>query len=165
MCKILIVIDSKCGWNLLPQIWPCNIQLYHWPHVWFWTPHLQEMGFLPLGSGTKDQVLLTIKESYSSCMAISHFFASSFFNTSSIVWSSFKKVMVACSTSLVATHQSWGHSLSFFWGLSLCPSYCGSFKPSSCGGTNFSSEENFDVDSSPSTFFANLSIKDIWLSF
>ncbi len=58
-----------------------------------------------------------------------------------------KKTMVTYSTSLVATHQSWGHSLHCLWGLFLHPSCCDSFKPSSCGGTIFSSKEKFDVNS------------------
>jgi len=53
----------------------------------------------------------------------------------------------------------------FLWGLSLRPSCCGSFKPSSCGATNSSSEEEFDVDSSPSTSYAGLSFKDIRFAF
>jgi hypothetical protein len=58
-----------------------------------------------------------------------------------MIWHSSKKAMVARSTSLVATHQSWGHSLRYFWGLFLCPSCCGSFKLSSYGGANSSSEK------------------------
>jgi len=68
--------------------------------------------------------------------------------------------MVAGSTSLVATHQSQGHSLRYLWGLSLGPSSCGSFKPSSCNGANSSSEEEFVVDSSPSMSFVGLTFKD-----
>jgi hypothetical protein len=56
-------------------------------------------GLPTLGSGTKDQVLLTTRKSYSSCMAISHFLASSSFNAFSTVWGSFEKAMVARSTS------------------------------------------------------------------
>ncbi len=123
------------------------------------------MGFLPLGTSTKDQMLLTTRESYSSYMAISDFFTFSPFNASSTVWGSFEKTMVACSTSLVATHQSQGHSLRCLWGLSLHPSCCDSFKPSSYGVTNSSSKEEFDVDSSPSMSFAGLSFKDIWFTF
>jgi hypothetical protein len=63
------------------------------------------------------------------------------FNTFSTIWGFFEKAMVARSTSLMATHQSWGHSLHCFWGLFLPPFYYGSFKPSSCGGANFSSKE------------------------
>ncbi len=72
------------GWNLLPQVWPCNIQIHHQPHVWFWTSICKK--WTSLGSGTKDQVLLTTRKSYSSCMAISHFFASSPFKASSTIW-------------------------------------------------------------------------------
>ncbi len=50
-----------------------------------------------------------------------------------------------------------------FWGLSLHPSCCGSFKPSSCGGTIFSSEEKINVDS-PSTSSFGFSFKDLQLS-
>ncbi len=122
------------------------------------------MGFLPLGSGTKDQVLLTTRELYSSCMAISHFFASSPFNASYTVWGAFEKAMVARSTSLMATHQSQGHSLRCLWGLSFHPSCCGSFKPSSYGVANSSSEKEFDVDSSPYMSSTGLSVKDIGLA-
>ncbi len=117
ICKSFSVIDSKClcetfchKSNLVTfdfTIDPCLIL----------NTHLQQMGFLPLGSGTKDQMLLITKESYFSCMAISHFFASSLFNTFSTVWSFSKKAMMARSTSLVATHQSQGHSLHYLGGL------------------------------------------------
>ncbi len=37
------------GWNLLPQIWPCNVQLHHQPHVWFWTPICKKWASYPWG--------------------------------------------------------------------------------------------------------------------
>ncbi len=163
-CKSFVVIDSK--WLGETSCHKSSLIAFDFTinPSFILNTHLQEMGFLPLGSGTKDQVLLTIRESYYSCMAISHFFASLPFKTFSTIWGSFEKAMMAHSTSLVATHQSQGHSLRCFLGLFFHPSCYGLFKPSSYGGANFSSEEEFDVDSSPSMSFDGLFFKDIRLA-
>jgi hypothetical protein len=50
------------GWNLLPWISPCNVQLHHWHHVYFENSFVRNGLELPLGNGTNIQVLLTIKE-------------------------------------------------------------------------------------------------------
>jgi hypothetical protein len=119
------------------------------------------MGFLPLGSGTKDQVLLITRKSYSSCVAIFHFFTSSPLNT---FFTIFRKSYGGMLHFFNGHPPITSRSLCCLWGLFLCPSCCGSFKPSSYGVTNSSSEEEFDVDSSPSTSSVGLSFQDIQLA-
>ncbi len=163
MCKSIVVINSKClGETSCKGLALSHLTSPSTPCLIFNT-HLQEVGILPLGSGTKDQVLLTTRKLYSFHKAISHFFAFLPFNTSYMVWGSFEKLWWL--VPLFGGHPPIMRplltlSLGFF-SLSILLWFIQTFI---CGGANYSFEEKFDVDLSPSTSFTGLSFKDIGLT-
>ncbi len=100
-----------------------------------------------MGSGTKVHVLFAMRESYFSCIAHSHSLEFSHVNASSIFWHFSKNATVACSTSLLAIHQSQNHSFRCFWSLSLGTCCEGSLDGLSFETTIFFSNDQLGVDS------------------
>ncbi len=148
------------GWNLLPQVWP-YVWFHHEPHVWFWTPICKKWASYPWEVARRSKCCWQPE---------SHII---------LAWQSPTSLRLCLSMLLpwfeVLPKKLWWPIQPSWWqptnhevilyivfgAFSLRPSCCGSFKPSSCGEANSSSEEKFDVYSSPSTSSVGLSFKDI----